>query len=573
LSLVSRAALAVACFLIARPEVARWPADPLLVDDAATLAALEDRGLSFAEVVGPKRLAAIAAAVADDMHEFTRGAPPESPRRPFDPRWLERGRFELVGVVNRIDRRVFDVTHVSTCGEVRLVYRLALKNKKRPTTRLPMTVNVRIPQPMPEGERDCRKVAARWMGKEDVVDVLHSLPEPARIEINFQSIHVPATRTDMDDSAEYVLRSFKTHAGGLTEDLLFNTPRVDLSDAEREQLVAWIGAHLREIDEGSAVLPDAWSAKRAVSVSPRGLSRIDNRPFSRLLADKGAELARLPLAQQRLVRTPELLVRRLDEATCAGCHQSRGIAGFHLLGEERDPEATFNALAVGHSPHLGADLRWRRVDLAAAANGEPPPPRPLAAHPDGRAGAECGLSPGFGALGCAAGLVCRDAHHASLGVCAPPITGAAGDPCEDVTVEPDARAEGPRVTASPADATCPAPSGPMHEGKFCAPNWLGFTGGMCSERCDRVGEVRGASICAPLPSAGYESDCLTSREPIEKCLERHLATALVASCDAERPCRDDYGCARVAGAPRGAGACVPPYFMFQARVDGPLLDR
>jgi hypothetical protein len=562
--------LAALCLVVARPELPRHPADPLLLSDAATLAALEDQGLSFAEVVGAERLEVIARSVRHDMAELTRDAPTSSPRRPFMPAWLERGRFELVGVVNRIDRRAFDD---AGCGEVRLVYRLSLKNRRRPRTRLPMTLNVRYPQPRPKGDADCRRVAARWTAKSDVIALLSDLPAYTKIEINYQSIHVPATRKDMDDSAEYILRAFKVDGHTLVEDGLFNTPRADLDALERARLLAWVESHVREIDDGTAVVPEELLAKRVVSVSPRGLARAENRVFSRVLGDASEQLARLPLGERALVQTPDLLLRRLDELTCVGCHQSRGIAGFHLLGEERDATSTFNSLAVGHSPHLAADLGWRRADLASAERGNRPPRRPFAGFPDGRAGADCGLTPGFASFTCAPGLVCRDSHHAPLGVCAPASSALPGDPCEDVTLAPSARPEGPTVAATAPDATCPAPSGDMLSGNFCAPNWLGFTGGMCSERCARAGEVHGRAICAPLPAAGYEADCFTSREPVEKCLERHLATALVASCDATTPCRDDYGCARVPGAPPGTGACVPPYFLFQARVDGPLLDR
>lgn len=129
------------------------------------------------------------------------------------------------------------------------------------------------------------------------------------------------------------------------------------------------------------------------------------------------------------------------------------------------------------------------------------------------------------------------------------------------------------MTAAPPDAACPAPSGAQRSGKFCAPNWLGFTGGVCSARCASAGAQEGGAICAPLPAAGYEADCFVGNEPVESCLPRHLVNAWVASCDDRRPCRDDYGCARVPGAPPGVGACVPPYFLFQARVDGPRLDR
>jgi hypothetical protein len=550
--------------LTARPERPELRADPLLLDDPAVLAELEDRGLSFARVVGPRRLAQLTEVVEHDIAELTAGHEATDPRRPFKPRWLTRGRFELVGVVNRIDRRRFDP---SGCGEVRLVYRLALRNRGRPTTRLPLTVNVRIPQPKPAKETDCRTVAARWMSREDVTTLVDDLPPLAQMEVNFQSIHAPGALRDMDDSASYVLRSFEVVGESIRVDGLFNTPRSDLG---KEDLLPWIAAHLREIDDGSAVLPKAFLATRVTSISPRGLLSSSNRPFSRIIST--ADVATLPLSSLVLARTPDLLLRRLEEMTCAGCHQSHGVAGFHLLGEERSL-ASFNTLAVGHSPHLGADLTWRTGDLASAARGDLGPPRPYAAYPNGEMGSDCGLTDGLSSWSCKPGLVCRDIHHGDVGTCTSPSGGAPGSPCEDVSLVPSDRAEGPVVTARSPDVTCPAPVGDQLEGPFCAPNWLGFTGGMCSERCSRIGDRRGSAICAPLPATGYEADCFLSREPIESCLTRHFVTAYVASCDAHTPCRADYGCSRVPNAPPTIGACVPPYFIFQARVDGPLLDR
>jgi hypothetical protein len=569
LALVACAALAGIAVWRAEAAAPAVAGGPLLVDDAKTLRALEEHGLSFERTVGARRLAVIAEAVTRDMSEVTKDAPADSPRRPFRPAWLTRGSFQLIGVVNRIDRRAFDP---SGCGEVRLVYRLALRGKDRPTTRLPMTVNVRIPQPRPAGA-DCSAVARRWLGRPDLRALVAELPPPSKIEINYQSIHVPATEHDMDDNAEYILRAFDVDGASLVAGHLFNTPRVDLDANERANLLAWAAAHVTQIDEGSAVVPDELLATRITSVSPRGLIHEANRPFSRLIGDPEAAFAGLSLAGRARVRTPELLLRRLDELTCVGCHQTRGVAGFHLLGEERDEHQTFNALAVGHSQHLGADLGWRAADLASVARGERAAVRPFAAYPDGHFGAECGLTAGLAEWTCDEGLVCRDIHHGAWGVCAPKEGGRPGEPCENVVVKPDARVLGAMVTSLGPDSTCPAPTNGSPTGAFCAPNWLGFTGGMCSETCTTTGEIKGASICAPLPAAGYEADCFLGHEPIEQCLERHLVTARVAKCDATTPCRDDYGCARVPGAAPGVGACVPPYFIFQARVDGPVLDR
>jgi hypothetical protein len=45
------------------------------------------------------------------------------------------------------------------------------------------------------------------------------------------------------------------------------------------------------------------------------------------------------------------------------------------------------------------------------------------------------------------------------------------------------------------------------------------------------------------------------------------------SCSRTVACRDDLVCTRVPGFPVDQGACVPPYFLFEARVDGPPVDR
>jgi hypothetical protein len=334
-------------------------------------------------------------------------------------------------------------------------------------------------------------------------------------------------------------------------------------------------SHLDAIEDATALVPEKFLATRSVSVSPRGLLHVRNRPFSRLFA-----AADLPPGS-RIAASPELALRRLDEGTCPGCHQSRGVAGFHLLGEERDPARVLNALAVGHSPHLGAELPWRARLLADVASGRidiraSMPPRPFSAHPDGASayGVECGIGHGFESWKCAPGLVCRDLHRGDIGTCAPPTGVRPGEPCEAVSMRPDSRPEGPVITSAGIDPTCPLPPhSAQFTGPFCAPNWLGFTGGMCSVLCSKVGEIEGGSICAPLPTAGYEADCFYNSEPVETCLERHFINARIATCDRDTPCRDDYACARVPGAPAGVGACIPPYFVFQLRIDGPILDR
>ena len=343
-----------------------------------------------------------------------------------------------------------------------------------------MTVNVRIPQPATgTGPGRCRARAERWRARGDVARILADLPPPSHVEINFQSLHLPSTRTDMDDNAEYVQRTFAVRGDDLVPERLLATPAADLEPALRAELARWLAGNVQAIDEGRAVIPEKFLALRSVSRSPRGLNHPENTPVSRLFASEDAKrnlVASLALSNTSHVRTPELLLRRLDEGTCAGCHQSRGVAGFHLLGEERDPEVRFNALAVGHSPHLAAELPWRAAVLADAARGEDRVrPRPFSGRPDGSGayGAECGIASGFASWTCEPGLVCRDLHGGDIGVCATPSGSKPGEPCEAVTVLPSTRPERAIVKSAGADATCPAPTGTQERGVFCAPNWLG----------------------------------------------------------------------------------------------------
>jgi hypothetical protein len=587
------------------------PHGALVVTDARALMGLEQRGFSLGVVLGAPgengralmgsaSYRAIASTLAGDLAELDArpgvGPDVKSPNHPFDLRWLssERSRFELIGVVHRLDRRFADP---SRCGEVRLVYRLALTPERRPTTRLPMTVNVMFPQPGDiGGPAPCKDVAARWLGLpargaervDAIAALLRGLPRFAEIEIDVQNLHGPSLRKDEDDHAEYLLRAFEAKGDGVVPKLLFNTPRTDLPPEEREALRAWIVSNFRAIDEGTAVLPARFLAERAISVTPRGLARPRNRPYKAMF-DAQAFVA-LPYADAKQIASPAALVRYLDETTCPGCHQSRSIAGFHLLGEERDPDAVFNALAVGMSPHFSEEIPWRARFLGATARGERwDTPRPFAEHarmkddPNDRSslgggafGEHCGLGDwGFAAWTCAPGLRCRDVHADEIGHCVPEGPNGPGDACQNASVVPETGPDGDRIAPKAPEKCLAAGGRPPTKDVSCSPNGFGFAGGLCSDACDVLGahDPSTATICAAIPLAGFESDCFTKNEPIEACLSTHSVKRVVRACDAQAPCRDDFGCARVGGAPQGTGACVPPYFVFQARVDGPRLDR
>jgi hypothetical protein len=59
--------------------------------------------------------------------------------------------------------------------------------------------------------------------------------------------------------------------------------------------------------------------------------------------------------------------------------------------------------------------------------------------------------------------------------------------------------------------------------------------------------------------------CLAARRPFAQCLRDNVRPARLKACGPDGPCRDDFICARTL---TGQGACIPPYFLFQLRVDG-----
>jgi hypothetical protein len=96
----------------------------------------------------------------------------------------------------------------------------------------------------------------------------------------------------------------------------------------------------------------------------------------------------------------------------------------------------------------------------------------------------------------------------------------------------------------------------------CKRNRKGFPGGMCAiEKCDSLPD---GAVCAVIAGEGFDR-CLLEGNPFPLCIRDRVMKIGLRSCSESKPCRDDYICART---PAGPGACVPPYFLFQLRVDG-----
>jgi len=603
------AATVAALGLFCAAGASAQPSSPLLlVTDPAALQAAEREGAGLARwfdlAPGPDGLRSNRALadsrswndlrrpLAGAVRDLARGDPQAGvgvaryAHRLFDARWLESpdAFFELVGIANRMDRRPF---HDGACGETRLVYRLAYRAPAM-QSRLPMTLSVELRADAPDAAGSCAAAARRWtpppgtagaaLGRW-LLSAAGPLAPPrlareriAQIAVNLQAMRWPsAVRPDLGGHADYLLRAFRWDAGAgrYLPGPLENTPdvkRLRAQPALRAELLRWLQQPARQqaLEAGELRIPERFLATEVHSVTPRGLARLANRPFAQLF--QPGDWQALP--GSRTLGSPAAVLRRLDDLSCAGCHQSRAVAGFHLLGEDRPGlTRTFtagNALAVAHSPHVQDELARRAVYLQRTlAGGTADAYRPPAegGGPEGAFGAACGLGdPGFAGWRCAAGLRCQadggPSHDGTVGVCMPAAP-AVGSLCEPSRVAPRADAREDRALFTPRQACGGA-------GTVCERTSVGFPGGMCSGRCE-PGAPDG--VCGQIAVLDDFNRCLAQRRPFAQCLS-HTRPGQLRRCSATQACRDDYVCAQPGPEAAGGGACIPPYFLFQMRVDG-----
>ena len=304
-------------------------------------------------------------------------------------------------------------------------------------------------------------------------------------------------------------------------------------------------------------------------MTPRGLTRRANRPFRQLFSPQ--LFSDLDLKRYKRISSAEALIRRLDDLSCQGCHQSRSIAGFHLIGEDDGNAAPGNAAHVARSPHLVAELTRRQALVAAVARAAPlqtakPFPlmfdRPFAERSDnepGGLGARCGTGDvGFATWTCAPGYQCVSLDGAiddrAVGTCTPAGAMTTGGPCEIGPIRAHANAHRDRIKSQQML--------PCADDGACNTNRVGFPLGMCATSCENPAQdVACGSIALLTPF----NNCLAKGTPFPLCLSQHVAPAGLRACSESTPCRDDYICSRTSS---GRGACIPPYFLFQLRVDG-----
>jgi hypothetical protein len=583
------------------PSPSPPPSPVVVVSDPAVLRKLEGGGFDFGSTVAGAHAAStkelarnagyrtlvdamVADLAADRRSDASAGVGMRFAHRQFDVRWLDSDstRFDLISVVNRVDRRPFAR---ETCGEVRFVYRLSyrVRTKTGPVdSRLPMTVNV-VYFLVPDAAGSCASVAARWLSpKLDDPDgetawlvsdrgplcaACRDSWKPKSVELNFQSVRWPSTvRPDMAGHAEYVLRVFRRlPAAPFYEPApLENTidaVRLGKDAALRAELSAWLRMPdtLRAVDEGTAVVPEKFLGKRAVSVTPHGFARRANRLY-RAVFDPAA-FRDVDMSRYTTIRSPAAFIRRLDALSCPGCHQNRSIAGFHLLGVEPESDRV-DAVAVPMSPHFHGELARRRAYTLALAQGATPDdrrPPPERTPGDDGIGAHCGLGdPGFSEWTCASGLECVSLSDEEVGECVTAGARSVGDPCEHGPAVATPNAQRDRIRLG-APVACGS-------GRACEANSVGFPDGMCAGGCD---SLPAGARCGGIPLLVEFNACLARGVSFERCIADNTRPGALRACGFHSSCRDDYVCARgAADAGDGGGVCMPPYFLFQLRVDG-----
>jgi hypothetical protein len=381
-------------------------------------------------------------------------------------------RFVLAGIVNRMDR-----AYVSeeSCGEIRLIYRLARFEPKpdgsNTATRLPMTFNLvmkaRDPHQIDGSGKPviCAEVARRWLDNGDWQGPIGSRAAPYdamidRIETNIQISIAPKSALH-DFRADYLLKVFKYDAATkiFVESPLENQidrDRILADDALRRDFKAWLltPANLGEFDRGTVLIPEKYLAKSAVAPTPAGLDGSTLQPEFGLVEGEGKGdpiftdddvVGALKQAAARGVTMENIrsvagFQRRLNDVTCSGCHQTRGIGGFHFPGVDWLTENASNSTIVPASPHfVGDQLRRRDILTAFAAGKRPDFSRGFASRPQTRGsrelagteyqdgwGAHCSLQnegsgtadKSFTSWTCAKGLTCQAAAASSrIGMC------------------------------------------------------------------------------------------------------------------------------------------------------------
>jgi hypothetical protein len=402
-------------------------------------------------------------------------------------------RFVLAGIVNRMDRAY--VTP-SSCGEIRLIYRLTeidapLVGDHGASARLPMTLNLVLKAKadkatdgkITDGKISngkgaaltCATIARRWLESgtwpltgAELAERLTAEGGPLaligpdnidRIETNLQIARVSQSPAH-DFRTDYLLKVFDYNPKAKVFEEATLEDQIDrerlLSDEKLgRDFKAWLlnPAHLSEFDRGTVLIPKEFLAKAAIAPTPIGFSSSASQPAYGLVQGEGdhpifsdgdvvgalQKAAERGIALQN-IRSVAGFERRLNDITCAGCHQTRGIGGFHFPGVDWMAATPSNTTIVPASPHFFGDQIRRRDILASIRDGarvdysrgfsERPQPRgsrELAgteyddgwgAHCYGQRASAADNDRSFKSWSCAKGLACQVMSETSrMGMC------------------------------------------------------------------------------------------------------------------------------------------------------------
>jgi hypothetical protein len=280
-----------------------------------------------------------------------------------------------------------------------------------------------------------------------------------RIETNLQIAHAPKSAV-RDFRTDYLLKVFDYNAQSASFEEAPLENQIDrerlLADEElKRDFKAWLlePKNFRELDRGTILIPEKFLAKGAIAATPVGFAPSDLQPAFGLVQGEGAHpvfsegdvVAALKKAAEdgtalQNIHSVAGFERRLNDMTCSGCHQTRGIGGFHFPGVDWMAAKPSNSTVVPASPHFFGDQVRRRDILTALRDGKRPDySRGFSSRPQPRGSAELAgteYEDGWGAScyvqhasaadndksfkswTCAEGLACQPAGNASrIGMC------------------------------------------------------------------------------------------------------------------------------------------------------------
>lgn len=312
-------------------------------------------------------------------------------------------RFALAGIVNRMDRAY---VAPSSCGEVRLIYRLTRIKAGDTPPRLPMTLNLVLHAKAADETITCADLVRRWLAASAFPETGAALAARLtagdgplaqvsaahidRIETNLQVGHRPKSEAQ-DFRTDYLQKVF--HFDVATK--RFSEAPME-NQIDRDRLLAdaalgrefrdWLLApdNLRAFDRGTLVVPEKFLATTSLAATPVGFAPSALQPAFGLMADgKGKsvfterdvvtalEQAAAQGGALDNIRSPAGFARRLSDISCGGCHQIRGIGGFHFTGADTSGGQIVQGV-VPASPHFTGDQPRRRDIVMSMRDGKVP---------------------------------------------------------------------------------------------------------------------------------------------------------------------------------------------------------